>query len=489
MREAAQDNYARDAYGNKLNWKPNDDNRRGLNFFKNKPLYYAKWDEDGMHFDANGNEMVHYKGEYKLDEDGMPYVQELGSTEDISGKDLLSITDTLTIDGSYSNKFDFFDNDGVDKSVTGSVAKLVATVAPLFVPYVGELYAYGLVAANAANALSSITKSGIELADKDYKSNELWQLLNNTEAYTKSYVTDRVTSDKGQESFWNFENLLGLVGDVSTQGAQQRAVAKGGLEFMKLLGYDSSGINLQKKLIAEHGETYLKKYGKSLQQAFIDGDVAQDFLTMPQVKRMMNARKVADKFARDSSSWYMALTQSADIVDSMKENNFSSPYTAAATVAAMLGFKKIMDSELGEVALKGLGLDEVSKAVKKNLKTLAKEGEAAFDTAQTKAGKLLWIKQTANKISSKVQDLMSNSEFMDSALKEGAEEVTEELLQDAIMQGASSLSWALRQLGIDETNKGSWNYLDSNPLERYMSAFVGGAIGGPMNRALDIVQN
>lgn len=47
--------------------------------------------------------------------------------------------------------------------------------------------------------------------------------------------------------------------------------------------------------------------------------------------------------------------------------------TAAATLAALLGFKKIMDSELGDVALKGLGLDEVSKAVKKNLKQLANE--------------------------------------------------------------------------------------------------------------------
>lgn len=59
MKEAAQDNFARDADGNKLDWRPNDDNRRGLSFFKNKPLYYAKWDEDGTHLDANGNEVYH----------------------------------------------------------------------------------------------------------------------------------------------------------------------------------------------------------------------------------------------------------------------------------------------------------------------------------------------------------------------------------------------------------------------------------------------
>ena len=42
MKEAAQDNYARDSQGRKLNWKPNDDDRRGLSFFNNRPLYYAK---------------------------------------------------------------------------------------------------------------------------------------------------------------------------------------------------------------------------------------------------------------------------------------------------------------------------------------------------------------------------------------------------------------------------------------------------------------
>lgn len=489
MKEAAQDNFARDAYGNKLDWRPNDDNRRGLNFFKNKPLYYARWNEDGTHLDADGNEIYHLKGEYKLDEDGMPFVQELGEGEDVSGKELVSITDTLTIDGSQANKFDFFDSDGIDKSVTGSVAKMVATIAPLFIPYVGEIYAYGLIASHATDALSSISKVGIETFDKNYTDNELWKLLNNTEAYTKSFVTQRALSQKGQESFWNFENLSGLVGDVATQGAQQRAVAKGALNFMKILGYDRTGMNLQKQLIQKYGDVYVKKYGKSLQQAFIDNDVAEDFLTMPQVRKMLEARKAADKFARSSSSWYMALTQSSDIVDSMKESDFSSPYTAAATLAAMLGFKKIMDSELGDVALKGLGLDEVSKAVKKNLKQLAKEGQASFDAAKTQAGKLAWIRQTADKVSNRVQELMSSSEFMESALKEGAEEISEEVLQDVIMQGSSSIAWALKQLGIDQTNKGSWNYLDSNPLERYLSAFVGGAIGGPVNRALDIAQN
>lgn len=173
MREAAQNNYVRDSNGNILDYTPNDDNRRGLNFFGNKPLYYAKYEEDGYHLNADGVEVPHYKGEYKLDENGLPFVQELGEGEDTLGKEFVSITDTLTVDGSDSNKYDIFDSDGVDKSVGKSVAKMIATVAPVFIPYVGEIYAYGLIAGNAADALSSISKVGIELFDKNYEDNNL----------------------------------------------------------------------------------------------------------------------------------------------------------------------------------------------------------------------------------------------------------------------------------------------------------------------------
>ena len=485
MKEAAQDNYVRDKNGNKLDWTPNDDDHRGLSFFNNKPLYYAKWESDGTHILPNKEEVTHVKGEYKLDENGLPYLQELGEDEDVSGKELLSITDTLTLDGSAINEYDFLDSDGLDKSITGSVAKMVATIAPVFIPYVGEVYAYGLVAANAADALSSIAKVGIETLDDNYKNNELWRKLNQIEAYTKSTITEKSVSQKGKESFWNLENLSNLVSDVALQGAQQRAVANGGLKIMKWLGFDKSGMDLQKELISKYGDMYVKKYGKSLKQSFVDGDVSEDFLLQYGGAALNHRREVSDAFARNASSLYMALIQSEDIANSMKESNFSAPYTAAATLAAMVGFKKIMDSELGDVALKYMGLNEVSKAVKKNLDTLVKNSKLP----ETQSGKILWIKQTSDKLFNSVKSMMDNSEIMESALKEGSEEVTEEFLQDFITGGLSTISWSLKQLGFDDKNQGTWNYLDSNPLERYLSSFVGGAIGGPINRGMDILKN
>ena len=106
-----------------------------------------------------------------------------------------------------------------------------------------------------------------------------------------------------------------------------------------------------------------------------------------------------------------------------------------------------------------MGLNEGRKAVKKNLDTLVKNSKLP----ETQSGKILWIKQTSDKLFNSVKSMMDNSEIMESALKEGSEEVTEEFLQDFITGGLSTISWSLKQLGFDDKNQGTWNYLDSNP--------------------------
>ena len=72
--------------------------------------------------------------------------------------------DSFTVDGSVANKYDFFDSDGLDKSVTGTVMKTVASLAPLFIPGVNGYYGAALVGANILDILPSIYKSTIGLA-------------------------------------------------------------------------------------------------------------------------------------------------------------------------------------------------------------------------------------------------------------------------------------------------------------------------------------
>ena len=69
-----------------------------------------------------------------LDEDGMPFYREVAPGEEIYGQDVLHISDTLTDDLSSWNKYDFFDSDGVEKSIGGTIMKTAVNVIPYLIP-------------------------------------------------------------------------------------------------------------------------------------------------------------------------------------------------------------------------------------------------------------------------------------------------------------------------------------------------------------------
>ena len=97
-------------------------------------MVYAQYDDDGIHKDlATGREVKHTKGEYKLNDSGHFYSETLGD-RDINGKQIVNPTDLITTDESNWNKIDFFDSDGKNKSVTGTVFKLGVELAPFFIP-------------------------------------------------------------------------------------------------------------------------------------------------------------------------------------------------------------------------------------------------------------------------------------------------------------------------------------------------------------------
>jgi len=53
--------------------------------------------------------------------------------------------DLVTSDTQGINKYDFFDSDGLDKSITGSLFSAAASIAPLFNPVTASIYSAALV--------------------------------------------------------------------------------------------------------------------------------------------------------------------------------------------------------------------------------------------------------------------------------------------------------------------------------------------------------
>lgn len=209
----------------------------------------------------------------------------------------------------------------------------------------------------------------------------------------------------------------------------------------------------------------------------------------------MEISRTADRYNRmqklgqrgaDMSKMYMAITQSGDIVETMDEAGFTPEAKVVGTLAALYGFKKIFDSELGDVALKGFGFDDVTNTTKKffleNAGIIEREiAEKTGQTALTKTAQLSLAKKFGNRLNKAYRWAMDHpNEYLAASFKEATEEVTEELLQDGILISLSAIDNAVRATGEND-----YDFFESNPAERYLMSALGGALGGPIFTGVD----
>lgn len=142
VRELAQQNSIYDTdSGTFTKDTPNDLGLLG-NIFS-KPLVYAQYEDGETSVDGDGRTIKHSKGEYKLSPEGKFYTRTLGHNEEIYGKEAVAITDVMTKEGTWLNSVDFFDSDGKDKSITGTIFKIAASVAPYLITKGGINDIYG----------------------------------------------------------------------------------------------------------------------------------------------------------------------------------------------------------------------------------------------------------------------------------------------------------------------------------------------------------
>lgn len=424
IREIAQANAVRDfETGEVLDWTPNE--RGGLFKSLSRPtLVLATWDEDGTH-EENGRIVQHRKGEYKFDEDGSPYYETLGDRESYD-KEVLQYTDTFTTDGSKLNKFDFFDSDGLDKSIGGTLMKTAMKTLPMLIPYVGPT----LGAAGAALALSQLVpvlaKSINGLISSN--DNDFGKTMTKFENYMSRF--NGSTSDYSRNKLISMENLGGLVSSISGQLFQQKAIGM----IPGLLGNPNN---------ADH-----VKLGQKMALAYMAGTSAKE-----------NYGAFINAGANEETA-------------------------GLAMFASMFALYGLMNSEyLGykDTLFKGSWLDEsVVKNPAMNVarewgEKIAKEGgEAAVENAATKKGLFNWMK---NAYSKHFKDALTKQTFIASSVNEGLEEVMEEGVADitkALTKGAEAFGIKV----TDSNNKLDFGTTLENTLSRYAMAFGGGMLGG-----------
>lgn len=503
--------------GKWLDYSPNDISlvKSPLGWFKSlfdEPLVKATWDEEGDHKDPITKRTVHhYKGDLKLNDEGQYFYETLGDRSPI-GKEILSSFDILTVDGEGINKYDFIDSDGLDKSVTGTIAKTALTVAPLFLGGPASLiYSGALIAREMSKSLPMLYGMVSSLWGNEEDS----RLLNTIAAYGEKFTTG--TSEYSRQNTFTFENIASLIGDVATQWGQQKAIAE---SINKLRGSKSLVDEAYKKAAA-----YYALEAKSIEQGAISslhkgqmkGMSALQYIGDPKewqnsalgkaaIKKFVEpAQKIAKSNARlgaDASLAYMAIISNTDVYQSMLEHGASKRDAAAVAFGSTLGMFAV-DRYLG---LGELFFDELRNdarlamrgAFKRETDAIAERligttGEGLIANPEVKQNALKSLIQKGINLSKgvtgKFADDVKNhtTGFFGKAFGEGLEEVSEELVTDLSKQlyelaGEFSPNF-INTSGI--TDVGAWE----NAKERYLMSLLGGAIGGGLFYGVGVFQN
>lgn len=467
----------------------------------NEPLIYAAYDEDGEHYDQyTGQTVKHKKGEYKLNQYGLPYTETLNGRS-LIGKEVVSQFDLLTVDNQGINKYDFFDSDSLDKSVTGTVMKATTAIAPLLMgPYVAPIYSGILVAKEFAKTLPMLYNLTTAWFDMPEDNSVLNTLAGVGPKFTSS------TSDESRKTMLNAENLVNILSDVALQWGQQKVIAnsisklrsskdllkqahlKSSLEYQAQRGFLEN--QYKNNLITKEAfERYVGDYNKWSESTIGKAIIQKNLKDVEPIIKQSN------RLGADASLVYMALVSNSDVYASMIEAGASRPEAAAVTLGSTVGMFSIdRYLGLGELFFDDL-TSETQYQIRRTLSKDAKEWydnvikQTAKDPNQSQFNKFKNIFQSGIDYGKKhtnkfIDDLKYHSTgFVGKAVGEGLEEVGEEFITD-IFKGIYELAG---HMGLDTSVKNVGAFKDWD--KRYGMSFLGGTLGGGVFYGINLYQN
>lgn len=457
------------------------------------PKVLAQWDFDA---DENGNpttdpdKIVYHKGEKKINpETGTYYYETLGD-RDIYGREVLSGFDTLTTDGSVWNKYDFFDSDDRDKTFAGSLTRAVAQIAPVFIPYVGEVYIGIRIGLSMAQLIPTVGKI-FTGSDNSFLSKI--EGINQAFSFSTSDTT-KGSAEAGIEADpWTMETGLKLISDVFTQLAEQRWIFKYGTALFswknpKIIGETEEAVAAREAWIQSNAA----KQGFSL-EGITPNSTPQEIQKIIDKERTTNylrAKTTLDKtlkhgqeLSKHLSMAYMTGITTADSYGEAKQQGASDVEAALFALGYTAGEYALLSSDLGQWILSELKMEKFqNRQIAKALSKVTRE--AGNVNEPTGVAKQKWYKQLFNYGKQLATQDYSDSVLasaskmtVSSMLSEGIEETSEEALLD-ISKTLFNAANALR--GDDTRFDDAWRDMAT----RYGMSFIGGTVGGGIATAL-----
>ena len=452
-REVAQANFVRDENGNKLDYTPNNKWALGTLFSKNTYVM-AQYDEDG-YYNENGMRVFHKKGERKYDENGDPYYEILGKRS-VLGRDVLHVSDVITRDDSWINKLDFLDSDSLETSVGKTIFKTLSQVALFAVPHVGPYMGAVKAVLDFGSVMPKLGKSLDGLFTGDATDGSFGSAMEQMDAWMSRF--DKSTTQYAKEHQWAFENIGDMIGSSAGQLYSQRCIAqipklfKNSKNITKLPKV-STALSVGYMALTSAEETYntFKQAGASDRMAGIGF-----LLTSAAYYALMN-----------NDYYKQWLFKNTDLV-----NDPEMQYTVRGVV------KQATDQLTQDI--KGAASAETTKKAEMNV---AKKLWKSLKDLNGKVPKGNAYPTTGEKVN------LTLHAYANHAMNEGLEEFMEEGVIDivkGISEGAEALGLKVTDDKHEKLNFG-WDI--SEMLNRYVSSFVGGAVGGAVFEGLSRWEN
>ena len=496
--EIAQSQKIYDSEKQKFGEESVNDRALGNNPFKwlgdlfSEPLVIAQWDEDGEHIDLlTGEKKKHKKGDYKYNEDGTFYYETLNG-RDVYGRQVLNRMNTLTVDGSAANAYDFFDSDDLQqKSIIGNTMKNLALVGSMFLPVVGNYVAAASIATQSVGLLGALGK--MFLGSENETANTL-------HAWAKT-VNRQSTSEYASQNTWCWENLINMIGDTVGQLKEQRylfthvpALFKGttGIKAQNTKTYESLVDDAAKEISKKTGKTLKEateaiKHGRGT-EAWVGEmqELGLQHATISKLKAQAQLEKYMEGYRHLGSVMskaYMTGITVQDTYGEAKANGASDLEAFALTLGYAAGEAWILNTGLGEWIMPELQGDKLKyRAMINALKNEIKPLTDNLENTATAEGRRNVFKQIFNIGKRIATDDVARKQLISKtadplkvvaahATGEAFEELSEEVLADFSKSAFNAVNW----LRGDETRmSGAWE----NIGDRYGMSLLGGFIGG-----------
>ena len=460
-------------------------------FFDTRVL--AQWDEDGEHIDPiTGEIQQHKKGDLKLNDNGTFYYENLDGRS-IYGRRVLNKMNTLTVDGSDWNKYDFFDSDDLKQNGVGkTLLKNAALVGTMFLPYVGPAVAGLSVATQAVGLFGTLGKILTGSDSPTFSAMEGW---------SKSVNRQLAKSEYAQENTWCLENWINLIGDVTGQLKEQRFIFEKVPAVFK--GWGGASESLQAKKFKELQNFYKKQAttkletltaGKNIQDVQKLAKASSELQAVAAVtaeREMNNFLKGYQKIGSVISKAYMNGITTLDTYGEAKKAGATDLEAAMVAIGYAAQEAAILNTGIGEWILPELRADKFkNKAIVKAITSGAVDTENAISKQSIKRLQGETKKQYVNRLFS-IGKKIAKAEYANGTpaikatlaggLGEGIEEVVEELSADFTKSCYNTVKWLQ---GDDKHYMDAW----ANAKDRYLMSFFGGMVGGSFTNAFTSYQ-